>query len=229
MIEYECALICLHLSHVLTNMQRMENKARKQIALRDEIMMRAIWRVWKAGERGRLLERVRSSRLISNAFAVWQQRLAQQRELQGTFANLSKHGHELTILQRAHLLSTPDLRRRLLSSPSGPGASTTRPTRTPMHTLSSTTPPSSSSTPSANGAAPSTTTPRTTAARAKPTSSSQPAAPGRCGARNSPSGRGCASWPSWSSNGAARSLGTGWRGRRSKGGRRWRSSSCRIG
>ncbi|KAL1692309.1 hypothetical protein GGG16DRAFT_90188 [Schizophyllum commune] len=62
--------------------RRMENKARKQLALRDEIMMRAIWRVWKAGERGRLLERVRSSRLVSNAFAVWQQRLAQQRELE---------------------------------------------------------------------------------------------------------------------------------------------------
>ena len=85
MIEYECVNVHGTMVSLLINMQRMENKARKQLALRDEIMMRAIWRVWKAGERGRLLERVRSSRLVSNAFAVWQQRLAQQRELEGAF------------------------------------------------------------------------------------------------------------------------------------------------
>ncbi|KAL1746367.1 Sfi1 spindle body protein-domain-containing protein [Schizophyllum fasciatum] len=64
------------------SIRKMESKARKQLALRDEIMIRAIWRVWKAGERGRLLDRVRSSRLVADAFAVWQQRLGQQQSLE---------------------------------------------------------------------------------------------------------------------------------------------------
>ncbi|TRM57576.1 hypothetical protein BD626DRAFT_574365 [Schizophyllum amplum] len=62
--------------------RRMEVKARKHVALQDEVLVRAIWRVWQAGERGKLLERVRSSRLLGNALAVWQQRMVGQQALQ---------------------------------------------------------------------------------------------------------------------------------------------------
>ena len=45
--------------------------------------MRAVARVWKARERGQLLERVKITRSLKQAWAVWTKQLQRQKELEG--------------------------------------------------------------------------------------------------------------------------------------------------
>ncbi|KAG5654501.1 hypothetical protein H0H81_001142 [Sphagnurus paluster] len=62
--------------------QTMENRALKHVARQDGVLLRAVSRVWKARERGKLLARVRASRLIKNTWSLWQERLQQQKQNQ---------------------------------------------------------------------------------------------------------------------------------------------------
>ena len=50
----------------------------------DSILLRAVMRVWKARERGKLLEKVRAFRLIRNAWTIWKTQLKAQYEAQGS-------------------------------------------------------------------------------------------------------------------------------------------------
>ncbi|RDB21456.1 hypothetical protein Hypma_011541 [Hypsizygus marmoreus] len=54
--------------------QAMEKRATKHVARQDDVLLRAVTRVWKARERGKLLERVKAARLIKDAYAIWLQR-----------------------------------------------------------------------------------------------------------------------------------------------------------
>ncbi|KAH9951317.1 Sfi1 spindle body protein-domain-containing protein [Amylocystis lapponica] len=62
--------------------QTVERRASKHIARQDDVLVRAVMRVWKAHERGRLLERVKSARLLKQAWAVWKRRVRHQRGLE---------------------------------------------------------------------------------------------------------------------------------------------------
>ena len=51
--------------------------------------MRAIIRVWKARERGRLLARVKAMRLMKSAWSVWLARIDEERRREGTHVNFT--------------------------------------------------------------------------------------------------------------------------------------------
>lgn len=57
----------------------MERRADKYLARQDNVLIRAVIRVWKARERGWLLERVRTSRLLKDAWSTWKERVRQIR------------------------------------------------------------------------------------------------------------------------------------------------------
>ncbi|KAK0459672.1 uncharacterized protein EV420DRAFT_1537125 [Desarmillaria tabescens] len=61
------------------SIHHMESRADKHLARQDDVLLRAITRVWKARERGRLLERVKAVRLIKSTWLVWKQQLQEQR------------------------------------------------------------------------------------------------------------------------------------------------------
>ncbi|KAI0637076.1 hypothetical protein C8Q77DRAFT_1215897 [Trametes polyzona] len=58
----------------------LEHRADKHVARQDEVLVRAVMRVWKAHERGRLLTRVRSLRLLRQAWSIWKQRMEEAKE-----------------------------------------------------------------------------------------------------------------------------------------------------
>ncbi|KAI0302238.1 Sfi1 spindle body protein-domain-containing protein [Russula brevipes] len=60
----------------------LERRADKQIARQEDALVRAVVRVWKAHERGRLLERIQNSRLVRQAWEAWKKRLRHQRKLE---------------------------------------------------------------------------------------------------------------------------------------------------
>ncbi|KAG1754575.1 hypothetical protein EDB19DRAFT_664351 [Suillus lakei] len=59
-----------------------EKRADKYLARQDAFLLRAVARVWKARERGKLLERVRDMRLMKNSIAVWKDRLRERKHLE---------------------------------------------------------------------------------------------------------------------------------------------------
>ncbi|KAG2078128.1 hypothetical protein BDR04DRAFT_449557 [Suillus decipiens] len=59
-----------------------EKRADKYLARQDAFLLRAVARVWKARERGKLLERVRDMRLVKNSMAVWKDRLRERKHLE---------------------------------------------------------------------------------------------------------------------------------------------------
>lgn len=63
--------------------QAMERRADKHVARQDDVLVRAVTRVWKARERGKLLERVRDLRLLKNVWSTWQERIRQLKHLHG--------------------------------------------------------------------------------------------------------------------------------------------------
>ncbi|KAG1782677.1 hypothetical protein EV702DRAFT_1232774 [Suillus placidus] len=63
-------------------MRVTEKRADKYLARQDAFLLRAVARVWKARERGKLLERVRDMRLVKNSMAVWKDRLRQRKHLE---------------------------------------------------------------------------------------------------------------------------------------------------
>ncbi|OSD01620.1 hypothetical protein PYCCODRAFT_1445611 [Trametes coccinea BRFM310] len=58
----------------------LESRADKHVARQDEVLVRAVMRVWKAHERGKLLTRVRNLRLLKQAWTIWKQRMEEQAE-----------------------------------------------------------------------------------------------------------------------------------------------------
>jgi len=61
----------------------MEYRAAKHVARQDGVLLRAVSRVWKARERGKLLERVKAARLIKETWAVWKRRLRWEQQNRG--------------------------------------------------------------------------------------------------------------------------------------------------
>ncbi|KAI0934407.1 hypothetical protein AcV5_006256 [Taiwanofungus camphoratus] len=59
-----------------------EGRASKHLARQNDILVRAVMRVWKAHERGKLLERVKTARQLKQAWAVWKRRVRHQRALE---------------------------------------------------------------------------------------------------------------------------------------------------
>ncbi|OCH95505.1 hypothetical protein OBBRIDRAFT_816423 [Obba rivulosa] len=67
----------------------LENRASKHIVRQNDVLIRAVMRVWKAHERGRLLERVKTSRLLKQSWAVWKKRIEWQKTLEVTALSFS--------------------------------------------------------------------------------------------------------------------------------------------
>ena len=63
--------------------QTLERRADKQIVRQDDVLVRAVFRVWKAHERGRLMERVQNARLLRQTWEAWRRRVRHQRKLEG--------------------------------------------------------------------------------------------------------------------------------------------------
>jgi protein SFI1 len=63
----------------------MERRADKYLARQDAFLLRAVARVWKARERGKLLERVRDIRLVKNTMAVWKDCLRERKHQAGEY------------------------------------------------------------------------------------------------------------------------------------------------
>ncbi|KIP09496.1 hypothetical protein PHLGIDRAFT_116291 [Phlebiopsis gigantea 11061_1 CR5-6] len=107
---------CLVLKHALRswkaskdNIRVLEHRAVKHEARQNEVLVRAVWRVWKAHERGRLLERVRGTRLLKQAWAVWQQHLRNLRQREASavaFSMRSSSALATTALRRWHQVYT---------------------------------------------------------------------------------------------------------------------------
>jgi protein SFI1 len=72
-------------SSALILLQKLERKADKHLARQDGVLIHAIVRVWRAHERGKLLERVRDSRSLQKFWSLWKQRMAEYRR-QGELA-----------------------------------------------------------------------------------------------------------------------------------------------
>ncbi len=64
-------------------MQSLEVRANKHLGRQDDVLLRADMRVWKARERGKLLEKVKSFRLAKVAWSVWKARIDSQQRLEG--------------------------------------------------------------------------------------------------------------------------------------------------
>ncbi|EMD38501.1 hypothetical protein CERSUDRAFT_153416 [Gelatoporia subvermispora B] len=60
----------------------LENKASKHIVRQNDVLVRAVMRVWKAHERGRLLDRVRTMRILKQAWGKWKERIEHQKALE---------------------------------------------------------------------------------------------------------------------------------------------------
>jgi len=88
----------------------MEKRADKYLARQDAFLIRAVARVWKARERGKLLERVREMRLVKNSMTVWKNCLRERKHLQG------EHYLAIKLFQR----STTSSQIMLLHSPCDP-------------------------------------------------------------------------------------------------------------
>ncbi|KAG6878740.1 hypothetical protein C0993_011555 [Termitomyces sp. T159_Od127] len=81
----------------------MENRALKHIARQDDLLVRAILRVWKARRHGKTVERLKASNLIYAAWSVWKQRLQQQshnNDLALAFAIRSDSTHMVSWFRR---------------------------------------------------------------------------------------------------------------------------------
>lgn len=67
----------------------MENRALKHISRQDDLLVRAVFRVWKARRQGKTVERLKASNLVYAAWSVWKQRLQQQSHNNGTVPSLN--------------------------------------------------------------------------------------------------------------------------------------------
>ncbi|KAI0693271.1 hypothetical protein BC835DRAFT_1354288 [Cytidiella melzeri] len=87
----------------------LERRAEKYKARQNDVLIRAVWRVWKAHERGKLLERVKATRLLKRKWSAWYQRLAQNRQLEDRALSFSLRSSSTLAtgsLQRWHQVYT---------------------------------------------------------------------------------------------------------------------------
>lgn len=68
--------------------QGLERRADKQIVRQEDALVRAVVMVWKAHERGRLLDRVQNAKLLRQTWEAWKRRLRRQRELEGLVSEI---------------------------------------------------------------------------------------------------------------------------------------------
>ncbi|KAG2158311.1 uncharacterized protein EDB93DRAFT_1120813 [Suillus bovinus] len=78
-------------------MRVTEKRADKYLARQDAFLLRAITRVWKARERGKLLERVRDMRLVKNSIAVWKDRMRERKHLEDYALAFSMRSDSYTV------------------------------------------------------------------------------------------------------------------------------------
>ncbi|KIY69989.1 hypothetical protein CYLTODRAFT_442301 [Cylindrobasidium torrendii FP15055 ss-10] len=64
----------------LAGVRKLEKRATRHVARQDDVLLLAVFRVWKARELGVLLERVTARRIQKRMLAVWVTRLAQVRK-----------------------------------------------------------------------------------------------------------------------------------------------------
>ncbi|OBZ75311.1 hypothetical protein A0H81_04427 [Grifola frondosa] len=57
----------------------LEHRATKHLTRQNDVLVRAVMRVWKAHERGKLMEGVRTHKLLKQAWVVWKQRVRDRR------------------------------------------------------------------------------------------------------------------------------------------------------
>ncbi|KAF9457172.1 hypothetical protein BDZ94DRAFT_1273913 [Collybia nuda] len=76
----------------------MENRATKHIARQDGVLLRAVSRVWKARERGKLLERVRIKRLLKGVWGVWRQHIRHQNDKEKLAVSFSLRSNSNTLV-----------------------------------------------------------------------------------------------------------------------------------
>ncbi|KAJ3844508.1 Sfi1 spindle body protein-domain-containing protein [Lentinula raphanica] len=83
--------------------QYLEVRADKHIIRQDDVLLRAVMRVWKAHERGQLLEKVRAFLLVKTVWATWKAQIDHHRKL----ADLALHfSTRLNSSSTIHALST---------------------------------------------------------------------------------------------------------------------------
>ncbi|OAX38647.1 hypothetical protein K503DRAFT_770274 [Rhizopogon vinicolor AM-OR11-026] len=75
----------------------MERRADKYLARQDAFLLRAVARVWKARERGKLLERVRAMRLVKNVMVVWKDRLRERKHREDYALAFSMRSESYTV------------------------------------------------------------------------------------------------------------------------------------
>ncbi|KAK7466966.1 hypothetical protein VKT23_004030 [Stygiomarasmius scandens] len=76
----------------------MERRADKHINREDHVLLQAVMRVWKARERGRLLQTVKASRLLRGAWATWKSRIQEQRHLEGIALQFAQRPTSSTVI-----------------------------------------------------------------------------------------------------------------------------------
>ena len=110
-IKVSSITVCL--GFVLTHLQVQENRAIKHLTRRDDLLVRAIMRIWKAHERGRLLTRVRALRLLRQVWSLWERRMEEQKEREGQLAACLHLARFAQCLQNLHSCSTRGRHRSL--------------------------------------------------------------------------------------------------------------------
>ncbi|KAH7889441.1 hypothetical protein F5I97DRAFT_530889 [Phlebopus sp. FC_14] len=87
---------------VLDRIRSMERRADKRLARQDDVLVRAVTRVWKARERGRLLEKVRALRLVKEAWLSWRERMRQQSRREDCALAFSMRSNSYTVMSTFH-------------------------------------------------------------------------------------------------------------------------------
>ncbi|KAG1832113.1 hypothetical protein EV424DRAFT_85759 [Suillus variegatus] len=96
----DVAILKRAISRWKTTRDRMrvtEKRADKYLARQDAFLLRAVTRVWKARERGKLLERVRDMRLVKNSMAVWKDRMRERKHLEDYALAFSMRSDSYTV------------------------------------------------------------------------------------------------------------------------------------
>ncbi|KAI0273395.1 hypothetical protein BC834DRAFT_921486 [Gloeopeniophorella convolvens] len=79
-----------HWKGALLRVRTLERRAEKHVARQEDVLVRAVVRVWKAHERGRLLERVQNTRLVRQAWEAWRKRLRHHKNLEATAVSFAQ-------------------------------------------------------------------------------------------------------------------------------------------
>ncbi|KAF5391431.1 hypothetical protein D9757_002037 [Collybiopsis confluens] len=75
--------------------QNLESRVNKHMSRQDDVLLRAVMRVWKAHERGKLLEKVKAFRLTKIAWMVWKSRMNDQQTFEDLALRFSTRHYSL--------------------------------------------------------------------------------------------------------------------------------------